>query len=852
MPEELSPLMQQYFDIKRQHPDAILFFHLGDFYETFNEDAHTAHRVLGITLTGRFSGEKRMPMAGVPYRNAASYIRRLLAAGYRVALCDQLQDADQAKGGLVERGVVRIVSPGTLLEEVELADRRAHYLAALVEDNARLGLACVDLSTGAFEADDLEPATLTDEIARLRPAEILTPASQRERFAALAEQGIMLTPYGDWAFERDGAVRDLREHFQVADLAGFGVGELGPGLAAAGALLNYLRETQRGPLAHIRRLAPRLTSRRMRLDANTLRALELFETSRDREVQGSLLGVLDHCETAMGSRLLREWLCAPLLDPAEIRARLEQVQALYDDPARAREIAARLRAVGDLQRLAGRLGSGRATPRDLGGLRDSLAPLPELAARAAHLVDGISPHVELRAHLEAALIETPPNVSNEGGIFRRGFDQELDNLLALKSDARGVLDRLARRESERTGIPSLKVGYNSVFGYYIEVTHAQTDKVPPDYVRKQTLKNAERYITAELKDLETQILNAEDSARRRERALFEALRAEAARHIPALQETAAALAKLDALQSLARAARENGYVRPEIDDSTDLVIEGGRHPVVERLTGTKFVPNDTRMDASRRVLLITGPNMAGKSTYIRQAALITIMAQAGSFVPAARARVGVADRVFARIGASDELQRGVSTFMQEMLETANLLHHATERSLVVLDELGRGTSTFDGVSIAWAVCERLHNDARARTLFATHYHELAGLAQTLPRVANLHTAVREWKGGIVFLYRIAEGAASRSYGIHVARLAGIPKEITDRAALILEQLEQATAGATPHSTLQLGLFQLVPRERAPDANPILDELRRLNLDSLTPLEALRKLAEWQRLERQQH
>jgi DNA mismatch repair protein MutS len=846
MAENLTPLMAQYQQIKSRHPEEILMFRLGDFYEMFNEDAHTAHRVLGITLTARFTGEKKVPMAGVPYHSAQSYIGRLLKAGHRVALCEQMEDPEDADGRIVDRQVVRIITPGTLLEELSLNERRNNYLAA-VDSGA---LAWADLSTGSFMIEDLSsPQHMTDEITRLAPSECLVPADAAEALRGRVQELVAsVASPPDWPPE-ETARRELCGHLGVADLAGFGVDST-RALGCAAALLRYLKETQKGPLEHIRKIAVYSGDRRMVLDRHSQRALELVESATERRVEGSLLWILDRCETSMGSRVLRDWILAPLRAVDEIVGRLEAIEELSKQD---RALWPHVRAVGDLERLGARLGSGRATPRDLAGLRDSIGSLPELrssfspAGKLLQEIRGrISEHSDLRAFLQRAIVEAPPHAVGEGGIIRKGFDAELDKLTELRENARGVLNRLAEREVQRTGIGSLKVGFNSVFGYYIEITHAHSEKVPADYVRKQTLKNAERYITAELKDLETQILNAEESSRKLERRLFEQVRARAAEEIAALQETARAVAELDALGSMARVAAELGWIRPEVDDSRALEIEGGRHPVLERILAGKLVANDTRLDGEgSRILLITGPNMAGKSTYLRQSALIALLAQIGSFVPARRARIGRIDRIFTRVGASDEIARGVSTFMQEMVETANILHHATDRSLVVLDELGRGTSTYDGVSIAWAVCEHLHQKTRARTLFATHYHELVELSRTLTGVRNLHAAVQEWKGKIVFLYRIVEGATNRSYGIHVAQLAGLPKEAIERAGLILRQLEEVTSAAGANSMLQLSLF--TARESAPPPlHPILQELKCLDPDTLSPLEALQKLAEWSR------
>jgi DNA mismatch repair protein MutS len=849
-----TPLMEQYARIKARHPHDILLFRLGDFYEMFYDDARTASQVLGIVLTSRSKGDARIPMAGIPYHSAQSYINRLLRAGHRVAVCEQLEDPEEADG-LVERDVVRVITPGTLVEETILDERRNNYLAAAVFDGAKAGLAWVDLSTGAFRLADVAAERLPDELVRLAPAETLLPASEAEARgpAVGAASGGIVTPFHDWMFDRDSAVRALCEHFGVKSLDGFGCADLGPAVAAAGAVLGYLKETQRGPLAHLTRLERHVGEGRMFLDRQTQAALELTETLRTGDRKGSLLWVLDRARTPMGARLLREWVTSPLVRAADIRARLDAVEELFADDERRRRVQERLRTVFDLERVLARVGAGRATARDLVGLRTSLGSLPELAEvkfRSA-LLGGlrIGTHRELSEYLGRALADDPPHLLTEGGLIRPGFHEELDRLRDLARDGRTWIASFEAREIQRTGIPSLKVGYNKVFGYYIEVTHVHRDKIPPDYVRKQTLKNAERFITPELKEQETLVLNAVERSKELEYEVFQEVRARVAREIPELQETARSLALLDAVASLAEVARENRYVKPEVDESVELEIRESRHPVLEILGEEPFVPNDVVIGGDRRLLLLTGPNMAGKSTYIRQAALLVLMAQMGSFVPAAKARLGVADRIFTRVGASDDLTRGASTFMVEMSETANILNHATERSLVILDEIGRGTSTFDGLSIAWAVTEYLHEAVRARTLFATHYHELTELGRRLSGVRNLHVGVKEWGEGIVFLHRILEGPTDKSYGIHVARLAGIPRTVVERARAILAGLE-AQAGdpraaarrARPEDLRQIPLFPAAAPS-APAEDPLRRELARLDVNRMTPIEALRALAE---------
>jgi DNA mismatch repair protein MutS len=850
-----TPLMEQYAQVKAKHPNDLLLFHLGDFYEMFYEDAKTAARVLGLVLTSRSKGDARIPMAGLPVRAAPTYINRLLKAGLRVAVCEQLQDPEEADG-IVERGVTRVITPGTLVEESILEEKRNNYLAAAVTDGPRAGLAWVDLSTGEFRLADLAVERLPDELVRLAPSETLLPSGLAETKGEAVRQasGGIVTPWHDWTFDRDNAVRALGEHFGVKSLSGFGVDDLGPALSAAGAALAYLKETQRGPLLHLTRLERHVPEGRMFLDRQTQASLELTETLRTGERKGTLLWVLDRAQTPMGSRLLRDWTTSPLARAAEIRARLDAVEELFADERLRSEIQDLLKHVSDLERTLARVGAGRANARDLNGLRASLEPLPKLAAlkfkAKALRTLRIGTHRPLVEQLAKAIAEDPPPTLTEGGLIRKGFHEELDRLRALATDGKSWIAGFEAREVKRTGIASLKVGFNKVFGYSIEITNVHREKIPADYVRKQTLKNAERYITPELKDYETQVLNAEDRARELETSIFRELRARVGREIAELQETARALAALDALAALARVARENNYVRPEVDDSLEIDVRDARHPVLEAVLQEKVVPNDVVVGADRPVLLITGPNMAGKSTYIRQAALVALLAHLGSFVPASKARIGRVDRIFTRVGAADELSKGQSTFMVEMSETANILNNATERSLVILDEIGRGTSTYDGVSIAWAVTEHLHDRVRARTLFATHYHELAELGRTLKGVRNLQVAVKEWGEGIVFLHRIVEGATDRSYGIHVARIAGIPAGVVERARVILAGLEAASPEDGPRRARkprgeelrQLALFQ--PPAAAPlPPDPVRQELARVDVNKLTPIQALQKLSD---------
>ncbi|MCC6738326.1 MAG: DNA mismatch repair protein MutS [Planctomycetia bacterium] len=795
-----TPLMEQYLAIKRQHPDELLFFRLGDFYEMFYEDAKTAARALGITLTSRFKGEAAVPMAGVPVHSYENYVAKLLRQGFKVAVCEQTQEAEEAEG-LVERAVVRVMTPGTLTEQNLLNARAANFLAAACPTKGGVfSLAWADLSTGQFCVEGLPERELLDELTRLAPSELLVPENQREEeWLAPVKDALKVCVTGapEWDFEPARSDEVLGKHFGTAGTAGFGLE--GIPLPAAAAVVEYLRRTQRTELRHLARLAPFSRDGRVFLDRATQLGLELTRTMRGGDEGETLLGVLDRTSTAMGARLLRDWLLCPLRDVAAIARRHDAVQELAEQHLFRQELQAAMRRMGDLERLAARIGSGRANARDLAGVAVTLQQVPELkdalaTAKAALTTDvaaTLDPQEDLAATLVKALADDPPLQLKDGGLIRDGFDAELDRLRSLQRDGQSWIARFQADEQKRTGIP-VKVGFNQVFGYYIEITHAQAGKgqVPPEYIRKQTTKNAERYITPDLKERETEVLNADSAGKKREYEVFLELRERAAKGVGTLLRTAAAVAELDVVASMAQVAVEHRYARPVVDDSGALEIRDGRHPVLERFTQDRFVPNDAALDAEgARIGLITGPNMAGKSTYIRQVALIVLLAQAGSFVPAAAARIGAVDRIFTRVGAGDELARGNSTFMVEMTETAAILHNATPRSLVILDEIGRGTSTFDGLSIAWAVTEYLHDRVGARTLFATHYHELTELARALPGLRNLHVQVREHQGRVVFTHRIAPGATDRSYGVHVAQLAGLPKPVVERAGQILKRLE---------------------------------------------------------------
>ncbi len=851
MGERVSPVRKQYLEIKRQYPHAILFFRLGDFYETFDADAEIAARELDIVLTSRNVAKGvRVPMAGIPFHAAENYLARLIEKGYHVAICEQLGETPQR--GLFPREVVRVVTPGTVVEPGLLPGEANNYLAAVVVDGSQVGLAYADVSTGEFAATHFESAdpfgALRHELVRLQPAEVLVP----ESLPADDDWPGHITPLPEWRFALDRAAETLRTHFGVATLDGFGLAEAPQAVRAAGAILDYLAQTQRAALPLLTRLSTYSLSEFMTLDAATRRNLELTETLRTGEVRGSLLGVLDRCVTPMGRRLIRQWIAKPLLDLQQIRSRHDQVEAFAADGLWRAEVRQALRPLGDLERLTNRAGAGVASPRDLTSLRHLLQHLPDVrrllethpGTALDSLLSALDPGADVRQLLEEAISDDPPATLAQVGIIRSGFSAELDGVIRASAEAREWIANLESVERQRTGIKSLKVGYNKVFGYYLEVTKPNADLVPADYIRKQTLVNAERYITPQMKEYEALVLSAEERIREIEGRLFAEVCRRVAEASPRLLGCARALAVLDVVAALADVAAHKGYVRPEVVEEPVLDIRDGRHPVVEELlSGKRFVPNDAVLEEGERIRVITGPNMSGKSTYLRQVALIVLMAQMGSFVPARAARLGLCDRIFTRIGAQDEIHAGQSTFMVEMVETANLLHHATHRSLLILDEIGRGTSTYDGVSIAWAVVEYLHNHPRlrARTLFATHYHELTRLAETLPGVRNYNVAVSEEGGKVVFLHRIVPGGADKSYGIHVAELAGLPRPVINRAQEILAQFEADSR--RPQSAEGVPLRQL---PLFPLTHPMLEELRALDISSLTPLEALNKLYEWQR------
>ncbi len=847
----LSPAMAQYMAQKQRHPDALLFFRMGDFYELFFDDAKIAAKLLGITLTSRSKGESAIPMAGVPYRAVDGYLQKLVQLGQRVAICEQLQDPKEAKG-VVERAVVRVVTPGTLTEDNLLDDRRSNHLTAVSIGKDRAGVAWLELSTGAFFVHECALDRLADELARIEPAELLLSEALRGEARPWLATGSSPTTFRPgFDFGADGGTRVLLQFFKTATLAGFGVQDMPLAIGAAGAVVTYLQETQLCALPHLRRIEVWHDGSHMRLDRATRQSLELVQTMRGDEGT-PLLQILDRTSTPMGARRLRAWLLAPLAQVGAVLDRQDAIGELFDDGELRRLVADRLSQVLDLERLTSRAAFGRANGRDLVALRHSLEQLPTLrerlrrcrSAKLLRLAEELDPLPELVAELAATMVDEPPLSVREGGLIRTGCHAELDELRTLAHDSSQWLANYQAQLVERTGIPSLKVGFNKVFGYFIEVTHTHREvALPPEFQRKQTTKNAERYVTDELRTFESKVLKAEDNSRALEYELFTALRERVAGELARLQTTAHAVAELDCCAGLATVARERDYCRPVVDESQTLRIEDGRHPVIEAThAASTFVANDTDLaPPDRRLVLLTGPNMAGKSTWIRQNALIAIMAQIGSFVPARAATVGLVDRVFTRVGGADDISRGASTFMVEMTETANILNNATSRSLVILDEVGRGTSTYDGLSLAWAIAEDLHERVRCRALFATHYHQLMDLAGPGKGIINCRVAVREWGDEIVFLHRIEVGGTDRSYGLHVARLAGIPDGVLKRAADVLQKLEDE--GDEVRETLVAARDRQRPGMKqkelfAPPPHPVIEELQRLDVDDVSPRQAL--------------
>lgn len=883
----LTPMMKQYLEIKENYKDCILFFRLGDFYEMFFDDAIVASREMEVTLTGKNCGEpERAPMCGVPYHAADTYIARLVEKGYKVAICEQMEDPATAKG-IVQREVIRIITPGTVLSPTMLSENENNYLASVFMAPEGAGLAYCDISTGELYATVIEgqdiQERLLNELVRIKAKEIILNP-QAQEYDICQQIRVHLDTYTSFlaesVYDAAAAETSVLSQFGAGSLTGLGLGEATETVMALGALLSYLFETQKQDLAHLSRVQVYDTGRQMSLDKATIKNLELTETLFEKKVQGSLLGVLDKTQTAMGSRKMKQWLREPLNTLTDIQKRLDAVEVLVDDILTRNQLKEALKKIYDLERLSGRIACGNANGKDLVALKNSVYMLPEIrsllmdASRSALLAEmetQLDCLEEIYEKVEAAIVEEPPFSVREGGLIREGYSEALDQLKASIRDGQLWIAGLENSERERTGIKNLKVGFNKVFGYYIEVTKSYYSMIPDNYIRKQTLVNCERFITPELKEVESTVLNAEAKINQMEYDLFSALRNQIQAMIPRIQKTSAVVAELDVLHSFAEVSSRLGYVKPQVNNGREIRILRGRHPVIEQMIRDgMFVSNDTYLnDTDSSMLLITGPNMAGKSTYMRQTALIVLMAQAGCFVPAEQAVIGLVDRIYTRIGASDNLSQGQSTFFVEMSELAYILNTASEKSLVILDEIGRGTSTYDGLSIAWAVVEYLCSKRRKiRTLFATHYHELTALEETIPGVKNLNVDVNDEQGNVVFLHRIVEGSASRSYGIHVARLAGVPEVLLETAQQKLKKLEEsgaqihlssaeATAAEAPRGSARQGKEKTSAPKQQPDApmqvslwdfaaSPVIQRIRQLNLMEITPSKAFEILEELQK------
>jgi len=863
--DTLTPMMGQYNRIKKEYQDAIVFFRLGDFYEMFYEDAKVASSILEIVLTSR----QKIPMCGVPYHAADSYIVKLLRRGFKVAVCEQVEDAKSAKG-VVKRDVVKVLTPGTALE-IELEESKENqYIASLYLSGQAWGLAVIDLASGQIqttESDSEEARSLSNELFRLSPREIIFSEEEEAELTKILSENqmtsVLKSPVEDWIFDFSQAQNVLLDHFQVQSLAGFGLDEKNRAVSAAGALLYYLKKVRKDSLSLVHRVSYLHSTDHMLLDATTIKNLELIKNLRDGSIKDSLLDIIDFTVTSMGGRLLRSWLLHPLLESPRIQERLEAVEEFFSQTIERHELRESLKEIFDLERLSGKISLGVAHPRDLISLKKSLLPLPriepQLEAFSSKKIKNIQRQwdngQDIAGLIDKAIKDEPAFLLTEGGIIKEGFNQELDDLRKISHSGKAFITQLEKKERAKTGIASLKIRYNKVFGYYIEVTKPNLSMVPEDYIRKQTLVNSERFITPELQEYEEKVLNAEERIAELEHNLFLEVRQSISKQTPRLQNIASRIARLDVLASLSELASHRNYSRPTVDVGDRLKIIGGRHPIIEVTQEEPFVPNDAYLDREEdQILIVTGPNMGGKSTFLRQVALICILAQMGSFVPAKEALIGVVDRIFTRIGAMDFLSRGQSTFMVEMLETANILNNISPRSLILLDEIGRGTSTFDGLSIAWAVAEYLHEkeETKPKTLFATHYHELTELALTLNRIKNYHVSVKEWKEDVIFLRKIVSGPSDQSYGIHVAKLAGIPRIVVERAKEILFNLEKkeldetglpriAYRSSRKRDKAQLLLFR---EDRDQEImEDIKKALKTCDLSRMTPLEALNFLNE---------
>ncbi len=862
-----TPLMKQYQQVKAKHPDTILLFRMGDFYETFEEDAKTTAKVLGITLTKRGNGAAgEIPLAGFPHHAIDAYLPKLLKAGYRVAICEQLEDPKLAKG-IVKRDVIEVVTPGVAFSDKILEQKQNNYLAAvslpspLAQGNELVGFAFVDVSTAEFSVTEFPLRQLLEQISVLQPVELLVQKRDFETVESLLRGKFrgLYSKVDDWVFNGDYSYEILVNHFKTQSLKGFGVEHLKTGIVAAGAVMHYLQETQKANLPHIKKITPFDTSDYMVLDASTKRNLEIT-ASLSGQSDGTLFAVLDRTQTAMGGRLLKAWVNRPLKRLDAIQRRLDAVRELFGGDSVRSGIRKILERVGDLERLVARIATGRANPRELRQLQTSLSFIPSIKAHVGNLTSPmlkemcgkLDPLEGLVKLIHDSIEDDPPISLSEGGVIKKGYNKELDDLRSIAFSGKDWIARLQSDERQRTGISSLKVGYNNVFGYYIEITNTHKDKIPGNYIRKQTLTNAERYITPELKEYEEKVLHAEEKILALETRIFNEVRLAISEYSGSILEDAHILATMDCIISLADVAVENNYVYPEVDGSLRLEIKEGRHPVIERLLppGERYTANSTLMDVEEnQILIVTGPNMSGKSSYLRQVGLIVLLAQVGSFVPAVEAHIGIVDRIYTRVGASDNIALGESTFLVEMHEAATIVNTATSRSLILLDEVGRGTSTFDGISIAWALTEYLHGRIGAKTLFATHYHELNELADIFPRIKNYKVDVREYGDKVIFLHKVVPGFADHSYGIQVAQMAGLPEEVTDRAKKILKNLEDSELnvyssgrqlkGRIPPPDIQMTLFEMKD-------DKLRDDIRKLNVEKMTPLEALQKLVELQK------
>ncbi|MBK5190680.1 MAG: DNA mismatch repair protein MutS [Methanosarcinales archaeon] len=849
---EITPMMQQYYKIKEKYRDAIVLFRVGDFYETFGEDAKVASKELNIALTatGRGKGAaKKIPMAGVPFHAVTPYIKQLIKKGYKVAICEQIENKESKE--IERREVVRLITPGTIIEDSYLEERVSNYLMCVNLMDGKVGIAIVDVSTGEFSVTELEDdkthASLLNEVERVKPAEIILPESLELEFE---QEACTISRYDDYYFDYKTAYTTLLNHFGVISLDGFGCGELKAGITAAGAVISYLRDTQKKVLSHIKPLKTFFVSDYMVLDSVTVRNLELFNNIRDGTPRGTLISVLDKTLTGMGSRLLKKNLQFPLLDVHEIKRREEAVQEFYADILLRESVKAVFKETYDIERIISRVSYGNANARDLVSLKRSLLQIEELRvilkkcraekiknARSALKSNTFSEIVDL---VDRSILEEPPITVKDGGLIKKGFNAELDELRTIKHEGRKWLAEFEEHEKARTGIKSLKVGYNKVFGYYVEVRKMWVEQVPASYIRKQTLTGAERYITEELKAYEAKALSAEERIKELEYELFEQIRKEVAKRAKEIQEAANSIAELDMLLAFADIAAERGYCCPEVNEGDEIVITAGRHPVVEKEVKAGFVPNDVQIGTNNRLMIITGPNMSGKSTFMRQVALIVLMAQLGSFVPAKEAKIGVIDRIFTRVGAYDDLSMGQSSFMVEMSETANILNNATERSLIILDEIGRGTSTLDGVSIAWSVGEYVNERIRAKTLFATHFYELTELADMLDSVKCYNVSIKEVADEIFFIRKVVEGRGSKSYGIQVAKLAGLPEEVIESAKTVLKRMESEIE--RERGDQESGEKKVVVKTEVRE-HPLIEELKTLNVEQISPIEALNLLYE---------